>query len=388
MQLKFEICALVFCFGIVLILSFFYFTSDKYKLKQKGYYRSEIELLTSELSDQQMDAVLTFEHHIPIQEIKKQKKFKQALLYEYIEFYLSYPKQKPKQVVLAVLYQFPRQKNFQIDRLNRYIAYQQKYGTLLPLQVTTFVNHDIDEQKLESIEPILAIYEQPYFIENRFLRYVTYYQKNTRFQAKTIVRNVNANIDFPYYTNTSASQLTDNNLVLTNKYYYLDTTYQPDDLVKVVDQFQVRKEVKNAYQKMSQAAKKEGLSFHMNSAFRSAQLQKEVYQEYRIKNGQAYADKYASRPGFSEHQTGLAIDITTRRVKFNQFDETDEFKWLEKHAHEYGFILRYPKGLQAITGYNYEPWHYRYVGIEVATKIKELNITFEEYYAYYIEQKK
>ena len=99
-------------------------------------------------------------------------------------------------------------------------------------------------------------------------------------------------------------------------------------------------------------------------------------------------DDYASRPGFSEHQTGLALDIVTDNIIGNEFENTDEFKWLQENAHLYGFILRYPKDKEYITGYNYESWHYRYVGKELATKIKESGLTYDEYYAYYCEYKK
>ena len=97
------------------------------------------------------------------------------------------------------------------------------------------------------------------------------------------------------------------------------------------------------------------------------------------------ADLKAARPGYSEHQTGLALDITTRLAEDEEFVNTEEFSWLKENAHKYGFILRYPEGKENITGYSYEPWHYRYVGIDVATKIYNENITFDEYYAYYIE---
>ena len=98
--------------------------------------------------------------------------------------------------------------------------------------------------------------------------------------------------------------------------------------------------------------------------------------------GIVYADNYSARAGHSEHQTGLAIDIGSTKTSF---EYTNEFKWLQEHAHEYGFIMRYPKGKTWITGYEYEPWHYRFVGVDAATKIFEEGITFEEYYAKYID---
>ena len=95
----------------------------------------------------------------------------------------------------------------------------------------------------------------------------------------------------------------------------------------------------------------------------------------------AKADTYSARAGTSEHQTGLATDVNSVSTSF---ENSSAFKWLEKNSYKYGFILRYPKGKEHITGYMYEPWHYRYVGSEVAKVIKEKNITYEEYYATYI----
>ena len=106
---------------------------------------------------------------------------------------------------------------------------------------------------------------------------------------------------------------------------------------------------------------------------------------YKSKNlsinekGIVYADKCSARPGHSEHQTGLSIDVMGSNNDYNIFDKSKEFKWMKDNAHKYGFIMRYPKNKEYITGFKYEPWHYRYVGIDTAQKIYENNITLEEY---------
>jgi len=115
--------------------------------------------------------------------------------------------------------------------------------------------------------------------------------------------------------------------------------------------------------------------------------QEETYEYYKSTKGEEYANNYAAQPGNSEHQTGLAFDILSPNSNTKNFDETEEFKWLQKNAYKYGFIMRYPKDKEDITGYKYEPWHYRYVGIEVAKQIHEEDITFDEYYAFYIENR-
>ena len=141
--------------------------------------------------------------------------------------------------------------------------------------------------------------------------------------------------------------------------------------------------VLSAFKNMWSAAKKQDLTLIVNSSYRDYKSQEEVWNYYDDLRGEEYADSIAARAGYSEHQTGLALDIITYGANKNNFEKTDEFKWLEKNAHKYGFILRYPKGKEDITGYAYESWHYRYVGIETATEIYNKKITYDEYYAYY-----
>ena len=132
---------------------------------------------------------------------------------------------------------------------------------------------------------------------------------------------------------------------------------------------------------MSNAAKKDGLHIYNVSGYRSYNTQKSLYNGYVSRNGQAKADTFSARAGTSEHQTGLATDVNSVS---DSFANTKEYKWLINNSYKYGFILRYPKGKEFITGYKYEPWHYRYVGKDVAKIIHEKNITYEEYYATYI----
>ena len=136
------------------------------------------------------------------------------------------------------------------------------------------------------------------------------------------------------------------------------------------------------YKQMADAAKKEGLSMKVISAYRTEAYQRNLYNERVRTTGKVNADNYSARPGHSEHQTGLAVDVSSTK---GTFEYTAEFRWLQKHAHEYGFILRYPKGKEWITGYAYEPWHYRYVGVDAAKKIYQEGITYEEYYVKYVD---
>lgn len=174
------------------------------------------------------------------------------------------------------------------------------------------------------------------------------------------------------------------NLVLVNKFNRLDDKYIPDDLEKISLAYAnnykyLRSKARSSFELMSQNAKEEGLEIIAVSAFRSYRYQKDLYEYYVREKGLEYADKASARPGHSEHQTGLTVDVMGENGDYNLFEETKEFKWLKDNAHHYGFILRYPKGKEHITGFKYEPWHYRYVGIDVAKEIYQKNITLEEY---------
>ena len=135
------------------------------------------------------------------------------------------------------------------------------------------------------------------------------------------------------------------------------------------------------------AQEEQGYYLMVSSSYRSYQEQEIVYNNYKKTRGQKYADSIAARPGSSEHQTGLTLDIFNKlNNNKNTFKDTDTAKWLENNAYRFGFILRYPEDKVKVTGYSYEAWHFRYVGKEIAKYVYENNITFEEYYAYYIEK--
>lgn len=131
-----------------------------------------------------------------------------------------------------------------------------------------------------------------------------------------------------------------------------------------------------AFGKMQQDAAKQGLRLTNSSNFRSYDDQVALYKKYVDRDGQAAADAYSARPGFSEHQTGLVIDLNSVD---DSFAGTPEAEWVAKNAHKYGFIVRYPKGKEAVTGYQYEPWHIRYLGVDTATAVYQSGKTLEEY---------
>jgi D-alanyl-D-alanine carboxypeptidase len=162
-------------------------------------------------------------------------------------------------------------------------------------------------------------------------------------------------------------------VLIANKQHPLPPTYTPGE----------NKKARAAFEEMAAAAEKDGIKLIAFSTYRSYNYQVNLYQKYVDKEGQAAADRYSARPGYSEHQTGLGFDIgevgQEQYWANEKFANTPGADWLSKHGAEYGFILRYPKNKESVTNYEYEAWHFRYLGKELATKIDEGGLTLEEY---------
>ena len=175
------------------------------------------------------------------------------------------------------------------------------------------------------------------------------------------------------------------NLVVVNNYNKLDKNYVPKNLVKVNIPFidsiseeeQLEENVALQVEKLVKMASSEGINYLGTSGYRSYKSQKEIYYNRVKSQGLKKANEYVAKPGTSEHQTGLCIDLTNEDRWF--VEVTKEAKWLKENAHKFGFILRYPKGKEDITGKKFEPWHIRYVGEDIAKYIYENNLTLEEY---------
>ncbi|UFU00458.1 M15 family metallopeptidase [Radiobacillus kanasensis] len=189
-----------------------------------------------------------------------------------------------------------------------------------------------------------------------------------------------------------ASEDPDNIHILVNKVHFLPEEYVPADLVvpnvpfsfeKIVDKRKMRKEAATALETLFQASEQAGIDLVAASGYRSYERQATIYQSNVEANGKEHADKFSAQPGSSEHQSGLAMDVTSAEVAFaleQTFEQTNEGTWLAENAHKFGFVIRYPEGKEEITGYSYEPWHIRYVGKEMAEEIFNRGITLEEYY--------
>ena len=275
---------------------------------------------------------------------------------------------------LKVLDDYDKKK---LDKYNDYI----NNNSDAPLEdVILLVNNDIDK---EYSKDLVEIVKAKYFIKNNLDAYLEYEEKDINKR----IASVNAGLNNPYYTNMVETDLSKDTLLIVNKYHYLKSDYEPDDLEEIDPNYnqggnnKLRHVARVAFEKMAAAAALDNIKLFNVSAYRSYKSQESIYNRNVANRGVAETDKASARPGNSEHQSGLALDVNWIDT---DFENTSAFKWLQNNAHKYGFILRYIKGKEDLTGYIYEPWHYRYVGEDIAKKIKEENITYEEYYAYYL----
>ena len=196
-----------------------------------------------------------------------------------------------------------------------------------------------------------------------------------------VILNVNMNLDYEFYTNINTLHDYLDITTLVNKYNKLPDNYEIDDLVTLDKEYSSRGEKirEIAYKNlkvMFDKAREDGINLNVISGYRTSEKQNTLFNNSVKKNGIEHALMYSAKMGHSEHQLGLAIDINTTQESFKN---TNEYKWLKNNSYKYGFIERYKENKENITGFAYEPWHYRYIGIDNATKVFTENITYEEY---------
>jgi len=231
-----------------------------------------------------------------------------------------------------------------------------------------YIKYDNDENKLDSVYNTDVI--------------------NDNYTYEDTVTFVNAYLDKDYYTNDiNLTNEEANKLdVIVNKYYKLNSDYEPTDLTKINSKYssgsnqRLRAEAATKFEEMASAMLSEGLKIYAGSTYRSYDYQLGLYNRYVAQDGFAEAETYSARAGYSEHQLGLAVDILNGRWSY--LSETDnEYNWLINNSYKYGYILRYPRNKEYVTGYVFEDWHFRYLGIELAKKVYESNLTYDEYIA-------
>ncbi|MDY4641764.1 MAG: M15 family metallopeptidase, partial [Erysipelotrichaceae bacterium] len=268
--------------------------------------------------------------------------------------------------------------NFEASNMADYLKYSE-YGdtdTVIFLVNNGYFNNELT----------VDLFKDKWFIMDNLDSYLKYGEVIS--DVRSLVEYVNTRAYLKGYEDYKEADTDKGNLIIANKLSYLGD-YVPDDLVNVdgsycmQDGVMLKSEAYEHLKQMFEAAREEDYYFYISTAYRSYDFQKALYDSYLLKDSAEVVDSYSSRPGFSDHQTGLACDIGMPGYKFEMFTDTDECRWLHENAYKYGFILRYPEGKENITKYKYESWHFRYVGVEVSTYIYENNITLEEYVAYF-----
>lgn len=256
-------------------------------------------------------------------------------------------------------------------------------------------NEEIIKELLNSPknEFLLSLVKEQYYLQNNLTRYLNYNKENASLSAKDVIALVNVNRDYAYYEHEIDTDTSLNESMLVNKYFKLSENYVPTNLVTVNNKYyygenhKLDKDTYQAFIDMWNEAYKEDIYLIMNSSYRTYESQVDVYDTYKNRNGTTYADSIAARPGHSEHQTGLSLDIFSKEyTTISNFKGSNAHIWLQDNAYKFGFIERYPEGKENITGFKAEAWHYRYVGVDIATYIHDNDITFDEYYAYFIEK--
>lgn len=266
------------------------------------------------------------------------------------------------------------------------IGYNQKEITEI-FELLSFDNIDklLNHSYVENLTEYL---KYDYFKIDYLDRYIEYYKKTSSYEKS--ITYVNIGLDKNFYEDYKVVDNASSTLVLVNKYNFLPSDYVPEDLVTLggsysITNVKMKKEAAKKFEELSTDASTLGLSILGMSGYRSYEYQKNLYNRYKA-NDPKNVDTYSARPGASEHQTGLALDVATKTTTYTNFGKTKEYTWLKENAHKYGFIIRYTKDNMSITGYKSEEWHIRYVGEEVAKYIYENNITFDEYYVKFLEK--
>ena len=236
----------------------------------------------------------------------------------------------------------------------------------------------------EYVYDIIKFIDIDIFKEENYSRYREFFNGN---YEKTVL-HVNIGLDKDFYTDTDIVEEFSTSMLI-NKYHGVSEDFVVPNLVKLDSECSngdnyLNSEAADAFVKMCKAAKKEGYYILANYTYRDFETQQAVWDQYLELYGQSYNDRYVTKPGFSEHHTGLAIDV--KSTKSNIFKNSKEYTWMVENSYKYGFIHRYKESKESITGISSEAWHFRYVGVDIATYMYENKLSFEEYYALFLDK--
>ena len=259
------------------------------------------------------------------------------------------------------------------------------------------IKDKLTNDKIESLlkvkynKNIILFIKEKYFIYKNLSKYLEYKDKNKDDTFTHIVAIVNAEANVEWLDNEKETDTSKNELMLVNRLYGLSKDYEPDDIIDVpvsisYSGVKISKSILSNIEELISAAKDEGYIFVLSDGYRSYADQEKMFNNYKNSYGYEEADKNVARPGHSEYQTGISFQIVPYNKVFDKPRESEEYKWLKDNAYNYGFIFRYPDDKKDITLFDSYTWRLRFVGTTAASIIESEKISFEEYYAYFVDK--
>lgn len=254
------------------------------------------------------------------------------------------------------------------------------------------IKEELNDKEIEKIlnstynKNLSKVIKEKYFIFSNLDKYLDYLNENSSVTPTKAISIVNTGANNEWYSNIKETDTSKNELMLVNKFYGLSESYEPSDLVNVSSTYgyegkKVSESIYDSLTNMLDAAKENGYTLLVNQGYRSYADQLEAYTDIEDVNGTEVADARAARAGHSEYQTGLSVELSTYGAEVGT-----ETEWLLDNSYRFGFVVRYPEGTSDITCFTSDAWRVRYVGRDVATKMYNENITFDEYYEFYLNK--
>ena len=290
-----------------------------------------------------------------------------------------------------------------IVALVKHIKYTKTYEYRL-LQVgyskddVSTINNKLNDQEKEFLinkkydSDSLEFLKEKYFIFENFDKYIAYKIEKKEIDNSRIVAIINTEVNVDWFEFEKKTDTSKGSLMLVNRLYGLDSDFEVEDLVSIPSKYAYSgKKISNSIMDdliaMCDAASEDGYTLVVSNAYRSYKEQKKLYNEYADSYGKSYADEFVARPGHSEYETGLSLDLEPYGKSYKNPKSSDEYIWLEENAYKYGFIFRYTSEKEDLTLFPEDVWRLRYVGEDAATIIYNEGICFEEYYAYFVKER-
>lgn len=231
--------------------------------------------------------------------------------------------------------------------------------------------------------------KEKYFMFKNLNKYLEYKNNNKKEEYSSVVSIINTEANIEWIDETKDTDTSKKDLMLVNRLYGLSSDYVPESIVDIPLRYaytgkKIDGSILEYIIDLIEAGKEVGYTFVVGSGYRSYAEQEKIYNSYVSSYGQSEADKIVAKPGHSEYQTGISLDFQPYNKVFEDSFASEEYDWLSKNAYKFGFVLRLPKGEEDITGFSASAWRLRYVGKDAAKVIFDENITFEEYYAFYV----